>query len=69
MRKINAVEFVTDNSYLVSIDVKSLCTSIPNVEGIKAVKKSLDNHPKRTVATKVFTIFLALILTMNNFII
>ena len=37
-RKINAVEFVPDNSYLVSLEIKSLYRSIPNVEGIKAVK-------------------------------
>ena len=47
---------------------QALYTSIPNPEGIKAVKKSLDNHPKRTVATKVITTFLAVILTLNNFI-
>ena len=45
-----------------------LYTGLPNAEGIKAVRKSLDNHPKRTVATKVITTFLALILTLNNFI-
>ena len=49
LRKFNAVEFVPDNSYFVSLDVKSLYTSIPNAEGIKAVRMSLDNHPKRTV--------------------
>ena len=65
---MNAVEFVPDNSYLASLDVKSLYTSIPNAEGIKTVKKSLDKHPKGMVATKVITIFLALILTLNNFI-
>ena len=42
LRKINAVEFVPDNSYLVSLDVQSLYKSIPNAEGIKAVKKSLE---------------------------
>ena len=62
------IEFVPDNSHLVSLDVKSLYTSIPNAEGIKAVKKSLDNHPKRTVAIKVITTFLASILRLNNFI-
>ena len=45
-----------------------LYTGLPNAEGIKAVRKSLDNHPKRTVATKVITTFLALILTLNNLI-
>ena len=38
------------------------------MEGIKAVKKSLDSHPKQTVATKVITTYLAFILTLSNFI-
>ena len=44
--KINVVEFVPDNFYLVSLYVKSLYTRIPNVDGLKAVKKSLDTNPK-----------------------
>ena len=43
-------------------------TSIPNSKGIKAVKTSLENFPGRTVATKVITKFLYLILTLNNFV-
>ena len=62
LRKLNAVEYVPDNSYLASLD-----TSIPNAEGIKAVRKSLDNHPNQTVTTMVITTFLAIILTLNNF--
>ena len=34
----------------------------------KGCKKSLDNHPKQAVVTKVITTFLALILTLSNFI-
>ena len=64
LRKISAVEFVPDN-YLVSLDVKSIYTNIPSAEVIKAVKESLENHPKRAVATKVITTFLALILTLD----
>ena len=30
LRKINTVEFAPNNSYLVSLDVKSLKTNIPN---------------------------------------
>ena len=42
--------------------------SIPNSEGMKAVKTSLENFPRRTGATKVITTFLSLILTLNNFV-
>ena len=57
-----------DNLYLVSLDVRSLYASIPNSEGIKAVKTSLENFPRRTVAAKVITNFLSLTLTINNFV-
>ena len=68
MSKLKALETVPDNSYLVSLDVKSLYTNIPNSEGIKAVKISLDNFPRTTTATKVITTFLSLNLTLNNFV-
>ena len=53
---------------MVSLDVKSLYTSIANAEGIKVVKKSFDKHTSKNVTTNVITIFLALILTLNNFV-
>ena len=68
LRKINQINFVPDNSYLFSLDVKSLYTNIPNAEGIKFVKTSLEKYSKQTPLTKVITTFLALILALNNFI-
>ena len=56
------------DTYLVTLDVKSLYTNIPKSEGITAVKRSLERHLKRTVDTKVITTFLELILTLTNFI-
>ena len=67
LRKINKINFVPDNPYLLSLDVKSLYTNIPNAEGIKFVKMYLENYSKQTTSTKVITTFLALILTLNNF--
>ena len=60
---------VPPNSLLVTMDVKSLYTSIPNNEGIASVKKKYDHLPKKD--HKTFTdckTFLPLILTLNNFI-
>ena len=68
IHKINAVESVPKNSYLVTMDVRSLYTNIPNAEGISAVKRAFDNYSKKTISTKVITTFLALILTLNNFV-
>ena len=56
------------NSLLLTMDVKSLYTSIPNNEGIASVKKKYDHYPNKAMPTKIKTTFLALILTLNNFI-
>ena len=50
--KINAIKFVPKNSYLVTMDVRSSYTNIPNVEGISAVKRAFDNYSKKTTSTK-----------------
>ena len=48
LQKNNRIE--KNTGYLVSLDVRSLYSSIHNSEGIKAVKTSSDNFPRRTVA-------------------
>ena len=63
INKINAVKSVPKNSYLVTMDVRSLYTNIPNAEGISAVKRTFNNYSKKTAITKFITTFLALILT------
>ena len=50
------------------MDVRSLYTNIPNAEGVSAVERTFDNYSKKTTTTKVITMFLALILTLNNFV-
>ena len=68
---INKIETVSKNlpqkAILVTMDVKSLYTNIPNREGITAVKSFLDTSAIKHL-TPVITIFLRLILTLNNFI-
>ena len=56
------------NSILVTIDVRSLYTNIPDNEGIAATKKRYDSYSHKTLPTKIITTFLALILTLNNFV-
>ena len=68
LHKLKPITEVPKNSHLVTLDVKSLYTSIPNSEGIKAEKISHENFTKKIIATKVTTTFLALILTLKNFI-
>ena len=67
VNKINNFK-VPKNSFLVTMDVKALYASTPNNQDIAAVKQKHDNCTKKAVATKVITTFLAIILTLNNFI-
>ena len=55
--KLNRIEEVPEDSLLVSLDVKSLYTNIPNNEGIKAVKEAYDRLSSKTVSTKVLANF------------
>ena len=50
-RKLKPITEVLVNSYLVTLDVKSLYTSIPNFEEIKAVKLFHEHFSKKTIAT------------------
>ena len=56
------------NSILVTMNVRSLYTNITNNEGIAATKKRYDSYSHKTLPTKIITTFLALILTLNNFV-
>jgi len=59
---------IPDNSILVTMDVSSLYTNIPNEEGIKAVEETLNKAQTKSIATIVITTLLMLILTLNNFV-
>ena len=52
---------IPSSCLLVTMDVKSLCTNIPNSEGISAVNAAFESYPKKSVALKVIITFLALI--------
>ena len=49
-------------------DILSLYTSIPNNIGIATTKKRHDIYIHKTLLTKIITIFLVLIFTLNNFV-
>ena len=51
---INKIETITDlpeNTIILTMDVKSLFTNIPNREGINAVAKALENQTDLQIAT------------------
>ena len=67
IKKIEAIDHVSDYSYLVSLDVRSLYSNISHKEGIETVKQKLKKS-KPSISIKVILTFLKLILTLNNFV-
>ena len=65
---MNETKIINKNTILVTLDVKSLYTNIPNHEEIEAVKSALNSVSQKPIATKVIIKFLFLILTFNNFV-
>ena len=68
INRINETKDINKDTILVTLDVKSLYTNIPNHEGIEAVKRALNSISQKPIATKVIIKFLFLILTLNNFV-
>ena len=58
---------VSDDSYLVPLDVRSFYTNIPDKEWIEDAKQKLKNS-RPSVNIKVILTFIPLILTLNNFV-
>ena len=59
------MEKIPDNSILVTMDVRSLDTNIPNKEAIEAVETTFN---RKSVGKRIFSTFLRLVLTLNNFV-
>ena len=51
IKKIEATNHVSDDSYLVSLDVRSLHTNIPHKEGIEAVEQKLKKSKPGYIST------------------
>ena len=65
--RINETKDINEDTILVTLDVKSIYTKIPNHEGTEARKSTLNSVSQKSIATKVTIKFLFLILTLNNF--
>ena len=67
LNKIDTAKNIPADCLLVTMDVKSLYTNSPNPGGTSAVKATYERYPEKSVAAKVIITFLAMILTLNNF--
>lgn len=53
IQKVNQIKELPEDSFLFTLDVKSLYANFPDNEEIKAVKEAYHKHPHKTVSTKV----------------
>ena len=67
IKKISKIKSIPKGAYLVTMDVRSLYTSIPNEEGLQAVEQTLIESNRREEIPIVLRL-LNLVLTLNNFI-
>ena len=70
LQKLKNIPEVPKDTILVTMDVRSLYTNVPNDEGIEAVKSYLQtrNRPGDGALSRIIATFLRLILTLNNFV-
>ena len=58
LRKLDNLKDTNPQSILVTLDVKSLYTNIPNDEGIAAVREAISKSPNSNIPAKITTTFL-----------
>ena len=63
IRKINNMEKFLTTAFLLTMDVCSFYTNIPNKEGIEAVETTVK---RKNMGTRIISTFLSLVLTVNN---
>ena len=63
--KTNSMQNIPDSSILVSMDVRSWYTNIPNKKIIQAVETMLK---RKNIGARIISTFIHLVLTLNNFI-
>ena len=67
INKIEQIRDITNNTILVTMDVKSLFTQIPHSEGISAVARALEKMKESKMSNRVIIKFLSLTLYLNSF--
>ena len=65
--KLKSLGSIPQNSYLVTIDVTALYTSIPHKEGIRALKLALDKQTDKTPKTWIILRLMIFILKKTCF--
>ena len=68
LEKINQVGKVSNDTYMVTLDVKSLYTNIDNNEGLRVVEEELEKRATKNTPSFAVTLLMKLVLILNNFV-
>ena len=68
LEKISQVGKVSNDTYMVTLDVKSLHTNIDNNEGLRVVEEELEKRATKNTQSFAVTLLMKLVLILNNFV-
>ena len=68
INKLASIKTISSDVLLVTMDVTSLYTNIPHVDGVDACSKFLNDHCVTDISTDVLCSLISFILTHNNFV-
>ena len=68
INKLASIKTIPSDVLLVTMDVTSLYTNIPHVDGVDACSKFLNDHCVTDISTDVLCSLISFILTHNNFV-
>ena len=68
LQKIDEVGEISEDTYIVTTDVKSLYTNIDNDEGLRAVEEELEKRLVKTTPSFTIGMLMKLVLILNNFV-
>ena len=68
LQKIDEVGEISEHTYMVITDVKSLYTNIDNDEGLRAVEEELEKRSVKTTPSFAIAMLMKLVLILNNFV-
>ena len=68
LQKIDKVGEISEDTYMVTLDVKSLYTNIDNEEGLRVFEEELEKRSVKNTPSFAIALLMKLVLILNNFV-
>ena len=68
LQKIGKVGEISEDTYMVTLDVKSLYTNIDNEEGLRVLEEELEKRSVKNTPSFAIALLMKLVLILNNFV-